>query len=369
MLTRLRDSIGQREWSSHDIQKYIGDYHHVYFSYAVDEALRLKASSGGSVTALFVYLLETGQIDGVLAVRTLIQDGLARAQFFIAQNRDELIGAQGSKYSAVYFTTHGLPILKEFDGYLAAVLLPCDAKILHRVRQQEPNLDQKVKLVITLFCGHNSEPELTDIVVRKLNKNYGELTNYTFRYGHWRGKLKAEFEDGTEVERNFETFSDYRNLYLFAQRKCHHCFDHFGYYGDIAAGDIWSAHMKDNPIKHTALITRTDVGQSLVEAAVHDGYLYVEEKDAREVADGQARTMPFHYNVTSRARIGKLFGVRITDEVHEKVRWNDAIIAFLALFNQQVSATKWGKRLIAVIPRQVLRLYLIVFKGLESFSE
>jgi len=365
-LKRLRDAIWHKDFSADQLRRYVGEYQKCYFTYAGDESLRANAASGGSVSALLVYLLESGQIDGALVCRTVIRNGHARPEFVIARTREEIMAAQGSKYAAVYFTNDALPLLQEFDGRAAVVALPCDATILQRTRAKLPDLDRKIALVITLFCGHNSEPVLTDAIVRRLGKGHGALTGYRWRTGHWRGRLEATFADGTQVVRPFETFSDYRNLYFFAQPKCHHCFDHFGYHCDISAGDIWSPRMKAHPIKHTALITRTAAGQALVEAALAAGVLVGSEEPIEEVVNGQARTAPFHYNVTVRARVGRLFRLRIKDRTDAPVRPVDYLIAFIALLNERISRTRPGRWLILHTPRPIIRLYLYVLKGLES---
>lgn len=366
MLKRLKEAIWTKNWSPEELDRYIGPYQKCYFTYAADEALRARAASGGSTSALIVHLLQTGQIDGALLVRTVIRAGKARPEFFIGTTREEVISAQGSKYSAVFFTNDALPLIRAFEGRLAVVALPCDATILARTRAKDPALDAKIACVIALFCGHNSEPELTDAIVRKIGRGHGALTDYVWRSGHWRGQLQATFADGTTVVRPFETFSNYRNLYFFAQPKCHHCFDHFGYDCDISAGDIWSPRMKANPIKHTALITRTPAGQALVAEALAAGALIGTEEPIDEVADGQARTAPFHYNVTSRARVGRLFGLHIKDRVGARVRLPDYAVAFLALLNERVSRTRRGRKLILKLPKPVIRAYLYLLKALES---
>ena len=367
MLKKLEQRIATREWTQEDIKKYVGDHRETWFSYAADENIRDGAASGGSVTALFCYLLESGKVDGVLATRTIVQDGKPRPEFFIATTREQLLEARGSKYSAVYFVRHALPLLESFDGNLAVVLLPCDAKSLRSVRNKNAQLDQKIKLVITLVCGHNSEPELVDLVVGNIRKDRGELKEYTYREGHWRGNLKAEFANGESVEKPFSTYSDYQNLYFFAQRKCHHCSDHFGNFSDITAGDIWSPRMKKEKIKHTALIIRNETGQTIFDDAMAAGYLIGTPEPVEEVCDGQARTLPFHYNLTARSRVGKLFGLRIKDTVKEHVKWNDYLVALIAIGNQKITSTRLGRKLVGYIPRPILRAYLYLFKGLESF--
>lgn len=367
MLRKIQEKIWHKTWTDEQLDKYIGAYESCYFTYAADETLRQQAASGGSVSGLLCYLLESGEIDGAVVCGTRIVEGKARPYFFIARTREEIMSAQGSKYAAVYFAAEAFPLMKAFDGRLGVVALPCDAKILQRYRQKNPEFDRKIACVITLVCGHNSEPELVDRITEKLNDGHGQLTDYRFRSGHWRGELTAKYEDGAEITRPFSYFSDYRNLYMFAQTKCHHCFDHYGYYCDISAGDIWSPEMKKEPIKHTALITRSERGERYVTNALRDSALVGRKEGIEDVANGQARTMPFHYNITSRARVGRLFGLKIKDQVQEPVRWNDYIVAFIALLNERISRTRIGKKIIFLMPRPIIKLYLYFFKGLESF--
>lgn len=362
------ERIWHKTWSDQEIQNIVGDNEETYFSYAINPKLRKNAASGGSTSALLLYLLESNQIDGALVLRTIIQDGKARPQFFIATTGEELISAQGSKYSSAYFAQDAFPLIKSFKGKLAVVALPCDAMILARFRQHNEEFDQKIKFVFSLFCGHNSEPELTDAIVAKLRPNESDqLTAYKHRYGHWRGNLKATYDKDTEIIKPFSYFSDFRNLYFFAQPKCHHCFDHFGYYCDISFGDIWSPQMKKDTIKHTALIARTKIGVGLIREAIKQKVLAAHEEDIRQVLNGQARTAPFHHNISSRSKVGRWFGINIKDELHHKVRFVDYLIALIALANQRLSATQIGKRIIPMVPRPMVKLYLYFFKALESF--
>jgi coenzyme F420-reducing hydrogenase beta subunit len=363
---KLKNKIWTKSWSDEQLGEYLGAYQKCYFTYAAAPEVREHAASGGSVSGLLIHLLETHQIDGALVCRTVVTGGVVRPEFFIACSAEEILSAQGSKYSAVYFTNHALPLIKAFEGRLAVVALPCDAKILSHVREKTPELDAKIVCVIALFCGHNSEPTLIDATVKKLSDGHGNLVDYVYRTGRWRGNLIARFEDGAEVVKPFSYFSDYRNVYFFAQPKCHHCFDHFGYFCDISAGDIWSPRMEKLPIKHTALITRTPAGQAVVEAALAAGALVGQEESVEEVANGQARTLPFHYNVTARARVGKLFRLNIKDRTETKVRFVDYVIAFIAVLDERVSRTRVGKKLIFMLPRPVLKFYLRFFKALES---
>lgn len=364
---KIIEKIGRKSWTQEQIDKYVGSFRQVYFSYALDAEVRSQAASGGSTTALLAYLLETGEVDGALVVKTETIDGKVTCRFVIARTKGELMSARGSKYMAVYFSRDAVPLIREFEGTLAVTALPCDATTLQRLSQKDPQVAGKVKYVFGIVCGHNSEPELTEHIVRDLGKGHGKLVDYKYRTGHWRGHLTAVYEDGAEVQRPFRYFSDYRNVYFFAQKKCHRCYDHFAYNCDVSVGDIWSLYLKKEPIKHTALISRSEAGDDLVRRAARDGILHLEEQDVREVLDGQSRTCPFHYNVTSRAKIGTLIGEKINDRVHERVKWNDYVVAAIAMANSALTDRPWGRAVAKRIPRPVLRAYVFFFKGLELF--
>jgi coenzyme F420 hydrogenase subunit beta len=345
---------------------YVGKYRQCYFTYATDETIRTNAASGGSVTALLAYLLQTNQIDGALVCRTRVEENKVRGEFFIAKTLEDLKSAQASKYISVYFASQALPLIRNFDGRLAVVALPCDIEILTRKCQENLELREKVILKISLFCGHNSEPILTDRIVRRLNREKQNLIDYRFKMGHWRGSLRASFENGSVITKPFSYFSDYQLLYFFCQRKCHYCHDHTGYFSDISAGDIWSLRMKQNPIKHTALITRSDLGEQIVQGALSVRALTGQVEPIDEICEGQARTLPTHYNVSARSRLGWIAGEKIKDTVHARVRWNEYIVAALVLFNERVSRSKLGQKIIFKMPRQVWKIYLYFIKMLES---
>ena len=367
-LNRLVGNLIQKDWNDELVQKYVGNYQQCYFTYATDPSFRKQAASGGSVTALLSYLLASGQIDGALVCRTFInENGKIRPEFFIAKNVEELMSSQGSKYMAVFFSAQAFPLIRNFAGRLAVVGLPCDITILQRARKNTPLVSEKVVLAISLLCGHNSEPILTDRIVDRLRPNGQRLLSYRYRLGHWRGYLQAEYSNQEQpVIKPFSYFSDYQNLYFFSQRKCHHCSDHTGYNADISAGDIWSLRMQQEPIKHTALITRNDFASQVVNEALEKGILTGRPEPISEVCEGQARTMPFHYNVSARAKAGRLLGEKIKDTVGEKVKTRDYVVAWLTLSNEKISRTKTGQKILFSIPRPIIKLYLYFIKLLES---
>jgi coenzyme F420 hydrogenase subunit beta len=75
----------------------LGNYTNCYLGYANDHNIRYNSASGGLVTALLIYALEQGLIDGALVTR-MKRDSPLEPEPFIARTREEIISARGSKY-------------------------------------------------------------------------------------------------------------------------------------------------------------------------------------------------------------------------------------------------------------------------------
>jgi coenzyme F420-reducing hydrogenase beta subunit len=359
-------NILHKQWRPEVVQQYIGSFRQSYFAYAGDELIREHAASGGVITALLDFALRSKRIDGALVCSTTVIDGHVVPQFTIAADRQALLTAQGSKYIAVDFNRDALPLIRAFKGRLAVVALPCDLTNLRRLAEHDESIREKLILTIGLFCGHNSRPELTEMVVDKIKPAGAVLMDYRYRQGHWRGELEACFDNGDVIHKPFSYFSDYQNLFYFCQQKCHHCHDHTAYQADISIGDIWSLRMKENPIKHNAIIVRSESGTAIFEEALQSGAIKGQPEPIDEICEGQARSLPFHYNVSARARAGKKLGITVKGPMQTRVRWFEFLTAYMALKNEKRSRGPEGMKEVARIPRFILKLKLYVMKGLES---
>lgn len=336
-------------------------------AYAADGTLRERSASGGAVTGLLLHLLESGKIDGALVTEGYVEEQQFKTRFIIATNREELLRSQGSKYVTVHFNRDAVPLLREFEGKLAVVALPCDTTNLRRMCEKDSELNEKIELIITLFCGHNCDSLLTDYVIQKQkNKSGKELVYYQHRVGHWRGKQLFVYADHSEEKTSQKVFKNLFNLYFFCEPKCLHCHDQFGYDSDISAGDLWHSSMKSSPIKMNAVLSRTPTGEAALRSAIKNGDIIFKNLTSDLLMEGHARTIRGHYNVSARAKAGKLLGFKIKDSVKEKVNLWDWLTGFIILFNYHLSTKKWGRKLIFKMPKAIWILYLYLFKGIET---
>jgi coenzyme F420-reducing hydrogenase beta subunit len=367
MLGELADQLLKKKWSQEEIDRYVGRYRKAYLTHAADADIRKQAASGGSATALLINGLERGCFDGAVVCKTLIEDGKVRARFSIATSVDDVLAARGSKYVETRFLSEVLPLIRDFDGRVAVVGLPCDIAALRHRSSKEPALAKKLALTFALVCGHNSRTELIDGITARINREAGaNIAFYRFSVGHWRGYIEAGMDDGRVVRKPSKAFKDYQNLFLFCERKCLACYDHYGYASDLSLGDIWLFRLKNDPIKHTAIIIRTQAGEDFFDAAVCSGHLKATATDIRDILDGQSRIGPSHYNVTARSKAGRWLGVKLPDPVGERVTWHAYINALMTIAALRLSETGWGRRLIFSVPRPFLKIVLYIKKGLES---
>ncbi|MEW8507329.1 MAG: Coenzyme F420 hydrogenase/dehydrogenase, beta subunit C-terminal domain [Candidatus Thiodiazotropha sp.] len=369
MLNQITDRLLQKRWTETEINSLVGEYRELYHAYASEASFRVNAASGGIGSALLITLLEQDEIDGALVCNTVIEEGKIRAHFSIASTKQEILEAQGSKYVETAFMKEALPLIRHFQGRIAVVGLPCDITNLTRWVAKDHDIATKVKLKIALVCGHNSKTELIDSISGSLKKEAAsQLRAYRFRKGHWRGELEAEFLNGSVIRKPFSYFSLYQNLYFYSEKKCLVCNDHFGYQADISLGDVWAYRFKQDPIKKTGVIIRTQQGADLWSGANRSEAITATDLDIRDILDGQARTAPFHYNVSARNRVAPLFGYKVPDKVNAAVSWHTWLSALITLFNMRWSESSTWNKLIFRIPRPLLKAYLYLKKGLESLS-
>lgn len=355
-----------RNWTKEEIKRYLGEDHGCWITYSTDDQVRNGAASGGTTSQILVNLLDRGLIDGALVWKMVLGGDHPTTEALIATTREQVLEARGSKYAAVRYARDGLPLIESFEGRLAVVTVPCDASYLRRKMHSDPALADKIVCILTLFCGHNSEPGLTEMVVRQHGLEWGKLDHFRHRTGLWRGEMSFGDGEGIEVSVPTKKFTHYQNLHFFSERKCLNCVDHYGFDGDICTGDIWSRKEKSSEHKPTLVVAKTERGRALWEQAREN--VTAREVDSSYVVNGNSRGMTFHYNVTARARVGKLFGIHIRDKLHLPVTTLDLAAAFICLFNFSISRHHKSKRWVPRIPFFLIRIYVYLFKGLQQLN-
>ena len=91
--------------------RWMGSYENLYIGHANDEIVRSNAGSGGILSALLIYLLEKGEIQGAVSLK-MSTDKPWLTEPFIATSKEEILESAQSKY-IISSVNEILPQIKE----------------------------------------------------------------------------------------------------------------------------------------------------------------------------------------------------------------------------------------------------------------
>lgn len=282
---RIKANNGNR--SAHSIW---GNVEKVVNAWASDVNIRKSSSSGGVTSSLAIYLLESGQVDGVLHVGTA-PDTYLYNKLFVSRTREDILKRNSSRYAPAAVFNDIFRILETTGKETFAFIgKPCDVAALQNVIRLVPRYAGRIKFFLSIFCAGMPSYEATRKALRTFGKDE-EPVALRYRGDGWPGFFKATYSDGTECKM---TYNDSWGKILGKQLgfRCKICPDGIGMLADIASGDSWNT--KDGYPDFTEgngrnfCFIRNEKGKLLFDAAVENGYVVEEELDVNEVKTMQA---------------------------------------------------------------------------------
>lgn len=361
----LRYFLYQVVFRKLDCEYYTGSVRSAQIVHACDKEIAGNAASGGAVTALLIDLLEHNEIDGALVARMdWSQPQRPLANGFIARTREELIAAQGSIYfDFPLLSKQIMQEIRQFDGRLAVVALPCQTAALRKICAQDPTVNARIKLIIGLFCGHATSRELLGKVLAKGNVNINDVTDYRFRRGPWQGYSQTFLRSGEVITRPTAFYDLYQNLYIHCAQRCWNCTDHFAENADISCGDIWMLKYRKSPVKPSMTAVRSIIGETVMHQAVEHGAITAETVSTEVLFKANSRSAIFHKAIAARRKVMAAYGVEIkVPENAAPARCNELLAAWIIA---KLTARDPDK--VLRMSRRILKIYLYVFKALTSF--
>lgn len=291
-----------------------------YVGYAVDETIRSKGASGGVVTQIFDYLLETGQIKGAVAA---IEDPAnpARSKGIVARSREELLQTQQSRYTTSPHI-HVLNTIKEEDGPFALVGLPCQIHSLRKRQLYDPRWSARIPFVIGLLCHYSLPMAATEEAGELLAPPGARLQHTRYRQRDHRGwpfnTLELTFSNGQVWRSPYgpaQTFNIVSRVSKLG--RCLQCLDAAAEFSDLSVCDPWIRDSKgrwkyDDPKGYSGILVRTRTGADLMEGISAAGRLFLHEIPAREIEQGQRQMMHEKKLRTAfRLSVRKRLGLRV----------------------------------------------------------
>lgn len=338
--------------------KYIGEHMGCKKGYALDEKIRQNAASGGMVTALLCNMLRHGDIDGAWVSKTAFENGELTYKTYVATTEDEIRNASSSIYMNIPILKH-IDVIKNFDGKVAVVMVPCMLRGLDAILAKDPELKEKVVLKLGLYCSGTHSVKATTLSMEKSGITSENAKRLYYRRGHWRGTSSVIYNDNSEKNFSYsKTICAYKNAYYFENGSCMYCQDQYGRASDISFGDVWLKEMKSETIKHTSCVIRSQKAYDFFNRAVAEGDIYATHLSSRDMVRSQKRALVFKFN----AALAK--GNKALD-TSSKCKWNHRLAYRLAEKNKKYSEEHYDK--LAKKPTWFIYYYMCFIRVLLSF--
>ncbi|MEM6537310.1 MAG: Coenzyme F420 hydrogenase/dehydrogenase, beta subunit C-terminal domain [Pseudomonadota bacterium] len=271
-----------------------GPYISIKTGYATDPRTRKNGSSGGVVTAVAQFLQDSGKVDRVLQVAASTPAPALNESRF-SSSSEEILNSAGSRYapSAPLEEIHAA---LELSGKTAVIGKPCDIAGLRAMAKLDPRIDEKIPFMLSFFCAGVPSAHGVRALIEKMGVDPKDLVQFRYRGDGWPGVAKAVTSDGKVSTLSYaESWGDVLSKHV--QFRCKVCPDGTGGHADLVCADAWECDEKGYPVFEeqdgiSLIVTRTEKGSKLFEAASEAGVIESFDQDVAEIAAMQ----PGQYN-------------------------------------------------------------------------
>jgi coenzyme F420 hydrogenase subunit beta len=257
-----------REWES-DIdqllfgqtrkpEELIGQYQDIVLARATDPEALMHGQDGGVVSALLIWGLDRGEIDGVCTSR-LSEERPWDCEPAVVTDRDGVLAAAGSRYT---YSANPLAMVKAAQmglSRLALVGMSCQASAPGSMQARRVNKwAKKVNWTFGLLCSKSFTYEglMVEIAQKELGLSLDEIVRVNIK-----GKLLFYTQDGREL-----TYS-LKKSHAYTRPGCLLCPDFAAEHADISFGGLGQSE------GWSLTIIRTPKGRDLWDRALAEGII------------------------------------------------------------------------------------------------
>ncbi|WP_299649428.1 Coenzyme F420 hydrogenase/dehydrogenase, beta subunit C-terminal domain [uncultured Tateyamaria sp.] len=257
-----------------------GPYLAMWTAHATAPDTRIKAATGGVITALCRLLLVQGRVEFILqAAPSPDRHTAGLAQF--SRSSQDLHRTTGSIYgpgSVLERLREALDLNQPF----ALVGKPGDLAAARNLARREPRVHQLVRYWLTPVYGGYVPPKRTEEFLAERDVDPATLTGFKYRSDGCPGDTEWQTSTGQSGAASMmDLHGDDGEATCALPLRCKLCPDGPGESADIAAGDQWVYDVLDPKLagsdpRYNAVIVRTEISQELFEEACKAGYLTVD---------------------------------------------------------------------------------------------
>ncbi len=235
-----------------------GIYKDILLVRAADDKVFETGQDGGLVSAILIWCLNNGIIDGALV--SMLEGGASgwKATPGVATNAEEVLAGAGSRYTYSANTIAFDEAKEKGLENLALVGMSCQTSIAPVMwHRRVGKVSRPIKLNIGLLCSKSFDDSLFDDLFWL---KYG-LAKEDIVKMNIKGVFQVWMRNGDYHEINL------KECHAWTREGCNHCPDFAAEHADISTGGI--GELTD----WTLTIVRTDLGRAIIEAMINDGVI------------------------------------------------------------------------------------------------
>lgn len=242
--------------------------------WAADPTVRFEAATGGVLTALGMYLLDSNQVAFVLHVGQQPGDGLDN-RWTISETAAEVFANKGSWYGPVA-PLAGVEAALQRNEPFALIAKPCDAAAIHALGSVDERVERLCTHRLVMVCGGQSRRSKSVGAAAGFGLDPGDVDTIRYRGFGNPGPTVIAGTDGTEHKLSYlEMWADEASWDL--DSRCTVCPDALGEAADISASDAWPGGAPTgDDAGFNGVIAYSPAGEQLLAVAVDAGALVLD---------------------------------------------------------------------------------------------
>jgi coenzyme F420 hydrogenase subunit beta len=235
-----------------------GIYSDVMLTRASDDMVHRMGQDGGLVSAILIWSMEQGYIDGALTsyIEGGADSGSWKAVPGVATDRQEILAAAGSRYT---YSANTLAIDEAKEkglSKLALVGMSCQSSVPPVMWSRKVGkISKPIVFNIGLLCSKTFD----DAIFEELFEAKYRLAKSEIVKMNIKGVFQIWMRDGSYHEVNL------KECHAWTREGCTHCPDFAAEHADISTGGIGESN------DWTLTIVRTDLGREIMSRMIADG--------------------------------------------------------------------------------------------------
>ena len=261
---------------------------------ASHDEVQFRAAAGGALTALAMYLVDSGEVSFVLHV-CAARDAPMLSERKLSFDAGAVLDGAASRYGPAAPLVDVTQLLDRAEPF-AFIGKPCDVAAVKNLARHDKRAAELIKYTLTLSCAGVPALEFSTQFLERHAMDEKNLSEFRYRGHGWPGPTYAKTSDGREARESYlEMWYPYNEKWK-TQFRCKICPDATGELADITSVDDWPTGFpeKDERVGRSLVVARTKAADQLVRKAIDAGYLTMQP--AAEKMQGLHQTQPHQVN-------------------------------------------------------------------------